>query len=71
MSEVQWSVTIDPPEWNMPIHIGGVWPIYWAEDSSEDKRRYFLGKNKLLTYLTARRFTTPNFKVNDPQGILT
>jgi hypothetical protein len=57
-------------DWDMPLYIGGLWPVYWAEDSREVKRRYFLGKRKLMIYLTKRKLLSTNFKIIDRQGIL-
>lgn len=56
--------------WDMPLYIGGLWPVYWAEDSGEAKRRHFFGKRRLLAYLAKRRLLTTNFKIVDMQGIL-
>tara|TARA_R110002126_G_scaffold246436_1_gene389431 strand:+ start:608 stop:817 length:210 start_codon:yes stop_codon:yes gene_type:complete len=56
--------------WDMPLYIGGLWPVYWAEDSVEVKRRFFLGKRKLVAYLTKRKLMSTNFKIIDRQGIL-
>ncbi len=60
--------------WHTPCYIGGLWPLYWADDlaayKASDKRRYFLGKHKLLAYLTKRKLTDPNFAITDIGGIL-
>lgn len=56
--------------WDMPLYIGGLWPVYWAEDSGEVKRHYFLGKRKLMAHLAKRRLLTDNFRIIDRQGIL-
>lgn len=59
--------------WGTPLYIvyvGGLWPVYWVEDSGEAKRRYFLGKRKLMIYLIKRKLLTTNFKIIDVLGIL-
>lgn len=56
--------------WDRPLYIGGLWPVYWVDDTEEVKRRYFFGKRKLLAYLTKRKLLADRVTIVDRQGIL-
>jgi hypothetical protein len=56
--------------WDRLLYIGGLWPVYWVDDTEEVKRRYFFGKRKLLVYLTKRKLLATGVRIVDRQGIL-
>ena len=56
--------------WDRPLYIGGLWPVYWVDDTEEVKRRHFFGRRKLLAYLTKRKLLADRVTIVDRQGIL-